>query len=316
MLDDDGFTLAEVMVVLFVIGVLAAVGTPTFLGARDRTEDISTQTSLNAALVAASVVYIDELDFVSADPAGMAADEPSLSYVAGLNESTDAEQISVATTSDNALWGAAARSDSGTCYYVRTNGRGETSYGSSNVLSCTGQIALTTQGNNWSTPGGVGLSGLEGGFQSDTSVGGYWNSHGAGQLVGDQWEVVSGTVDARIEHSSSFNYTVDGQFMDLNGGSAGHIRRSVTLIPDTAYNLTFHLGENVWGGPAVKQMEVIWNGTVLVTMDVDYPAHTLELITIPIPAQASPDATIEFRSVLSGAYGPVLGNVLLTPVAG
>ncbi len=312
---DEGFTLIEVMVVILVIGVLLAVGIPTYRGARARAENSAAQSALYNGFVAASVVFVDELDFLEADSAGMAASEPGLAYADSPAPSTDDEQLSVASTSGGSTWGAAVLSRSGTCFYIRTNGTGTVTYGSSDTLACTGAVALTTTGNGWTTTGGVGLTGLEGGFSSDSSVGGYWNTHSPGALIGDEWEVVAGTVDAQVEHSSLFTFGVEGQFLDLNGGNAGHIRRTVTVIPDTAYELTFDLGENVYGGPAVKQMEVIWNGVVIATLDVDVPQHQLQQITLAIPATSGTEGVLEFKSLLPSAHGPILGNPQLMPVS-
>lgn len=312
---DDGFTLLEVMVVILIIGILLAAGVPTYRGARARAEDSAAQSALYNGFVAAAVVFADELDFLEADSSGMAASEPGLSYVDSPAPSTHDELLSVASTGGGATWGAAVLSRSGTCFYVRTSGAGSTTYGSADNLACTGAVALTTTGTGWQTIGGVGLTGLEGGFSSDASVGGYWNTHGAGALIGDAWEVVSGSVDAQVEHSSSFDFGVDGQFIDLNGTSAGHIRRTVTVIPDTPYELTFDLGENSLGGAAVKQMEVIWNGVVIATLDVDVPKLELQQITLSIPATADTSGVLEFKSLLPGAHGPILGNPTLSPVS-
>ena len=308
---DHGFTLVEVLAVLVILGIVLAAGIPTYRGARDRSQDAAAQQVLYDGFVAASIVYIDELDFEDADAVGLSRDEPTIRFVPSPAPSTDEGLVSVATAFSDSLWGGAVQSDSGTCFYVRTDGAGTTAYGSSDSFACTGDVALTASGNGWS--GAVGVTGLEGGFQSDASIGGYWNTHGAGAVIGDEWEVVSGSVDAQVEHSSRFDYDVDGQFIDLNGGNAGHIRRTVSLVPNTPYVLTFDLGENSYGGPAVKQLEVIWNGDVIATLDVDVPALELEQISLPIPAGDATTGVLEFKSLLGSAHGPVIGNPLLTP---
>jgi type IV pilus assembly protein PilA len=57
---DDGFTLVELMVVILIIAILIAIAIPTFLGARVRAQDRSTQSDLRNALTAAKVYYADD----------------------------------------------------------------------------------------------------------------------------------------------------------------------------------------------------------------------------------------------------------------
>ena len=163
-----------------------------------------------------------------------------------------------------------------------------------------------------STAEGVSGTGLKGGFESESSVGGYWNTHHAGQMVGEEWEVVSGSVDAHLDHDGRFDMSVEGQFLDLNGHGAGHIRRTVDVIPDAHYNLSIDIGENVYGGPAVKQMEVIWNGQVVSTLEIDLPAEDVKTFTVALPPFSGDEGVLEFRSLLGSAHGPVIDNPTLT----
>ena len=165
---------------------------------------------------------------------------------------------------------------------------------------------------------GVSNSGLSGGITSDLSIGGYWNTHTTGQWLGGEWEVVSGTVDAFKSHDHRYEMNVDGQFIDLNGNNAGHIRRTLTVIPGAHYNLSVDIGENPSCGhgpsPDVKRMQIIWNGQVLSELDVDVPPTTVETYTVKVPPSIGAEATLEFKSMLDGYCGPMIDNPTLTYV--
>ena len=147
---DEGFTLVEIMVVVLVIGILLAIGIPTFLGARERAQDRSAQTSLRTGQTSATVLFTDDTSFTDATTTALAASEPSLSWVAAGTASTDDSEVSVAFTTDGTEWGAATMSASGTCYFIHLDSGAATTYGSTTTASnCTGTQALSASGTGW-----------------------------------------------------------------------------------------------------------------------------------------------------------------------
>ena len=142
--NDDGFTLIELMVVVLVIAILLAIAVPTFLGARERSQDRAAQSSLRNALTAAKVSFVDTGDYRNADHTNLKAIEPSLTFTTV--DSTDENRVSVATASGNETWSAAALSESETCWWISDEAdsvTGGTKYGSTTVAAdCAGTDAV------------------------------------------------------------------------------------------------------------------------------------------------------------------------------
>ncbi|MDP8991544.1 MAG: prepilin-type N-terminal cleavage/methylation domain-containing protein [Actinomycetota bacterium] len=125
---EEGFTLIELMVVVLIIAILLAIAIPTFLGARKRAQDRAAQSSLRNALTAAKTIYTDNSSYSSADPTGLAAVEPSLTYSGSTTASTGQKNVSVSAA--DATWAGAALSKSGKCFFIKESAPAGTTFGS------------------------------------------------------------------------------------------------------------------------------------------------------------------------------------------
>jgi type IV pilus assembly protein PilA len=137
--DERGFTLVEAMVVVLIIGILLAIAIPTFMGARTRAQDSAAKSSLRNTLTAAGVIYTDSESYKSANAKALGQAEGSIGYVDSPKSSASADSVSVSAKDP---FGAAAKSQSGSCFYVLAQPNGKTMYGSSKAGSCTGDEAV------------------------------------------------------------------------------------------------------------------------------------------------------------------------------
>ena len=141
---ESGFTLTELAVAMLVVGILASVAVPSFLGSRNNAYDKEAQNSINLVMNAALGLYQNQGDFSDASTAGCGSDagvsvttalaadlqkiEPNVDVIAAATASTSARTVSVdarRTYNSNAeLLGcqaffATALSSSGTCWVAR-----------------------------------------------------------------------------------------------------------------------------------------------------------------------------------------------------
>ena len=141
---ESGFTLTELAVGMLVVGILASVAVPSFLGSRNNAYDKEAQASLTAVLNAASILYANQGDFSDAstaqcgDSTTLAADvqklEPGIDAVAASVNSTNPQVVSVQAaqtfSSNGELLGcqafyATALSRGGSCWIVRMTVEGK-----------------------------------------------------------------------------------------------------------------------------------------------------------------------------------------------
>lgn len=138
---ESGFTLTELAVAMLVVGILASVAVPSFLGSRNNAYDKEAQNSIELAMNAALQLYQNQGDFSDASSAGCGSDasaallaadlqkiEPNVDMIGGATASSSARTVSVDArktfnSNDENLgcqaFFATALSSSGTCWVAR-----------------------------------------------------------------------------------------------------------------------------------------------------------------------------------------------------
>jgi type IV pilus assembly protein PilA len=81
---EDGFSLVEILVVILIIGVLAAIALPAFLNQRSKAQDSHAKTSATTAAKAISVWQTEHDSYAGALVADLVEIEPSLGQALGL----------------------------------------------------------------------------------------------------------------------------------------------------------------------------------------------------------------------------------------
>jgi hypothetical protein len=108
----------------------------------DRAHDAAAQGTMGRAVVVALSLYAENGSFAT-DLATLSAYDPSLGFTS--RPSTDPTTISY--FSDPSSFGAAVRSESGTCWWAKVDSAGVTTYGSGKP--CTGRAAMAASAASW-----------------------------------------------------------------------------------------------------------------------------------------------------------------------
>ena len=122
--DESGFTLVELLVVMLILGILAAIAIPSFFNQRDKANDADAKSAARTAQTAMETYATDNNgSYAGADLADLVAIESTLSDV-GTNLTVPAPGARTYTVT-------VAEPDTGNAFSI------ERTAGGSTVLSCT-----------------------------------------------------------------------------------------------------------------------------------------------------------------------------------
>jgi type IV pilus assembly protein PilA len=92
--DGRGFTLVEMLVVLLILGIMAAIALPAWLDQRAKGEDAEAKQTIRTAVIALNSHHMETGDF-NATRAQLEAIEPSLADAQNLRVSGDEDEFEV-----------------------------------------------------------------------------------------------------------------------------------------------------------------------------------------------------------------------------
>jgi type IV pilus assembly protein PilA len=140
--DESGFTLVELLVVILIIGLLAAIALPAFLNQRTKAQDSQAKVYVTTAVKALGVWHTDNSTYAGADAAALRGIEASLGGARNLTVTGTATTYTVSVDS-------VAGSSGGGTYTISLLGTGATQRTCANAGKGSCAAAPDAQGNSW-----------------------------------------------------------------------------------------------------------------------------------------------------------------------
>ena len=142
-LNEDGFTLIELMVVVLIIAILVAIAIPTFLGQRETAQDRAAQSNLRNALATEKTIFANTQAY-TATAADLAAVEPSIDWT--VDDAADGGVLPTLYAASGAVC-LVSESAGGTFFWIYEDPGAATVYGSAAAAPAT--EAACSGGAGW-----------------------------------------------------------------------------------------------------------------------------------------------------------------------
>jgi type IV pilus assembly protein PilA len=114
---EDGFSLIELLVVLIIIGILAAIAIAAFTGQQNKAHDAEAKAAARSAQLAMETYFVDNRSYSGATVAALQSVQPSLADAPSLaiqSATSNGYQLSTSSTSTNSVTFSILRSANGT----------------------------------------------------------------------------------------------------------------------------------------------------------------------------------------------------------